>query len=381
MDPGFGRGPASFEKGRPMAVKERFHFIDQFRGLIGVMMALGHSNEYFNHVWFHFKFWDPTFPNGAQFGLRYMGYLCAPGFLIMNGAMVYWAFIRRLKRGDNVWHARWDFIQRGLFLILVQLVWVNSAWGAFSRLRLDHFGIIATIGTSMIILSFMISWKWWARLSLAGAIYLVYPFILKIPHNPDSWTHYLMEMFLVTGDFNLYPVLPWFAMALVGSVMAHFWFESWKSHAERSKKSMLIGLGLVAVAVLVRLGRGYGNIFPYSEIFSWSFFIDQKYPPSLSHMLWFTGEVIFFVGLFCRIGMHNNVLKPLGFIGKVPLFFYAVHIPLLAIFTRRLGIYYREGAVIASFVGWIGLLLVMYPLALWFGKVKRKSKNKLIQMI
>ena len=43
-----------------MAVKERFHFIDQYRGLIGIMMALGHSNEYFNYLWHHFKFWDPT---------------------------------------------------------------------------------------------------------------------------------------------------------------------------------------------------------------------------------------------------------------------------------------------------------------------------------
>ena len=118
------------------------------------------ANEYFNYIWFHFKFQDPCFPNGAQFGLRYMGYLCAPGFLIMNGAMVYWAFLRRLKRGDNPWHAKWDFIQRGLFLIAVQLVWVNSSWSGFARLRLDHFGIIATIGTSMILLSFLIRVRW-----------------------------------------------------------------------------------------------------------------------------------------------------------------------------------------------------------------------------
>jgi hypothetical protein len=98
-------------------------------------------------------------------------------------------------------------------------------------------------------------------------------------------------------------------------------------------------------------------------------------------MLWFTGEVTFMVGLFCRIGMHMNILKPLGNIGRVPLFFYAVHIPLLAIFARRFGFFYREGAVLASFVGWIGLLVVMYPLAVWFGRVKQRSKRRIIQMI
>ena len=68
-------------------------------------------------------------------------------------------------------------------------------------------------------------------------------------------------------------------------------------------------------------------------------------------------------------------------VGRVPLFFYAVHIPLLAILTRRIGFYYREGAVIASLVGWVGLLAVMYPLAIWFGGVKRRSKAWIIRMI
>jgi len=364
-----------------MAVKERFHFIDQFRGLVGVMMALGHSNEYFNHVWYSFKFADPFFAGGAQFGLRYMGYLCAPGFLVMNGAMVFWAFQRRIKAGTSPWRARWHFIERGLFLILVQMTWVNSSWSGFGRVRLWHLGIIATIGMAMILLAFVIRWRWWARLSLAVVIYLVYPFLLKIPYDLNSWVHVPMQLFIDSGKFNLYPVLPWFALALVGSVMAYFWFERWGSHAERSTKSMIIGVALVALAMLVRMGRGYGNIFPFSDFFDWSFFLDQKYPPSLVHMLWFTGAVVFMVGLFCRIGMHSNVLKPLGVVGKVPLFFYALHIPILAIFTRRLGFFYREGAVLESFLGLFGLLMVMYPLAIWFGRVKRRSKNHIIRLI
>ncbi|MCB9513905.1 MAG: heparan-alpha-glucosaminide N-acetyltransferase domain-containing protein [Candidatus Krumholzibacteriia bacterium] len=364
-----------------MAVKERFHFIDQFRGLIGIMMALGHSNEYFNHIWYAFEFQDPFFGSGSQFGLRYMGYLCAPGFLVMNGAMVYWAYMRRRKAGVSDWKARWHFIQRGLFLIAVQMTWVNSAWSGFGSWRPLHWSIIACIGTAMILLTLVINWHWKWRLALGTALIFGQHFLLQIPYDYDKWMHVPMQMFIDAGSFNLYPALPWFALALLGSVMAHFWFEGWKTHAERSTKSMVIGLALVGLAVLLRLGRGYGNLTPWSDVFSWSFFLEQKYPPNTVHLLWFGGAVIFMVGLFCRIGMHSNVLKPLGVIGKVPLFFYALHIPLLAIFTRRLGFFYREGAVIASFVGWIGLLVVMFPLALWFGKVKRRSKNWFIQMI
>jgi uncharacterized membrane protein len=364
-----------------MAAKERFHFIDQFRGLIGVMMALGHSNYYFNHVWFAFDYRDPFFNSTGQFWLRYMGYLCAPGFLMMNGAMVYWAFKRRIKSGATVRHARWDFITRGLFLIAVQVVWVNASWGGFKGLRLDHISIIATIGISMILLAFMIDWKWWARALLAGVLFFSHPFLLKIPYDLKSWTHFPMQLFVDSGKFNLYPVIPWFALALVGSVMAHMWFEKWQSHAERSTKSMVIGITLMLIGMLIRVGRGYGNLLPYSDFFSWSFFLDQKYPPSLFHQFWFSGAVIFLVGLFCRIGMHSNILKPLGTIGKVPLFFYAVHIPLLAIFTKRLGFFYREGAVLESFIGLACLLVVMYPLAIWFGGVKRRTNNRIIKMI
>jgi hypothetical protein len=87
------------------------------------------------------------------------------------------------------------------------------------------------------------------------------------------------------------------------------------------------------------------------------------------------------VGLFCAIGLRSSILQPLAVVGRVPLFFYAVHIPLLAIFTKHLGIYYRQGGVLASLVGWVGLLAVMYPLSIWFAGVKKRHKNWLIRMI
>ena len=361
--------------------KNRFTFVDEFRGLVGVMMALGHSNYYFNSAWLSLDPIDPFFDNTPQFLLRYMGYLCAPGFLMMNGAMCYFAYWRRRKHGESDWTARWDYIQRGLFLIAVQLIWVNSSWGAFSRLRLNHFGIIATIGTSMIILMFMVTWPWWGRLAVVAACFLIHPFLLLIPYDLNSWIHYPMQFFIDSGDFNKYPLIPWFALACLGSVMAHFWFEVWQDPDQRARKSMTIGVLLLLGSWLLRLGQIYGNIFPFDTFFSYSFFLVQKYPPSLVHQLWFSGSVIFLVGLFSAIDVRWRILRPLAVVGRVPLFFYAVHIPLLAILTRRIGFYYREGAVIASLVGWVGLLAVMYPLAVWFGGVKRRSKAWIIHMI
>jgi uncharacterized membrane protein len=346
------------------------------------MMALGHANYYFNSAWLSLDPLDPFFGTTGQFWLRYMGYLCAPGFLMMNGAMVWYAYRRRTAKGLSHGRASWELIQRGLFLVAVQIVWVNASWSGFERLRLDHFGIIATIGASMILLTLMARWTWQARLAVAAVVTGVHPLLLRIPYDHDAWTHVPMQLFVDAGDFNKYPILPWFALACLGSVMATFWFEKWQDDAVRANRSLVIGAALVLAAWGVRLWGGSGvNLFPAGDFLSWAFCLVQKYPPSLAHQLWFAGAVIFLVGLFCRIGSVTDVLSPLGIVGRVPLFFYAVHIPLLAVFARRLGVYHHQGAVLASFVGWAGLLVVMLPLAAWFGGVKRRSRNWFIRMI
>jgi uncharacterized membrane protein len=364
-----------------MAQKQRFTFIDEFRGLIGVMMALGHSNYYFNAAWLSLDPLDPFFDNMPQFLLRYMGYLCAPGFLMMNGAMVYYVFKRRLGNGESVGAINWGFIQRGLFLVAVQLVWVNASWGGFARLRLGHFGIIATIGMSMLLLIWMVRWNWKWRAAVAGLMFLGHPFLLQIPYNHDGPAHYWMQLFVDAGHFTKYPLIPWLALAIVGSVMAHFWFEVWTDPKRRSRNTIITGLALIAVAWVVRFGHGFGNIFVWDTFFSYSFFLVQKYPPSLAHQFWFSGAVIFMVGVFDFIEQRSPILRPLAKVGRVPLFFYMVHIPLLAIFARRFGFFYHEGGVTESLIGWVVLLAVMAPLVLWFGGVKKKYRAWLIRMI
>ena len=360
----------------------RFEFIDRFRGLIGVMMALGHAQYYANAVWLSFDPLDPFFGSLGQFGIRYMGYLCAPGFLVMNGAMVWWAWQRRVRKGVSAGRASWEIAQRALFLIAVQLVWVNASWSGFERLRLDHFGIIATIGSAMLLMLPLMRAGWKTRLGVAAAVSAVHPLLLRIPYDHDSWTRIPMQLLADSGDYNKYPILPWFALAIVGSVMAHWWFERWTTDRERAFKSMAVGLGLVIAAVMMRAsGSDYANIWPSGELFSWSFLLVQKYPPSLTHQVWFAGAVIFMVGFIAWFGAWFKPVRVLGVVGKVPLFFYAVHIPLLAIVMKRTGLYYHQGGVAESFLTWFALLAVMMPLAVWFGSVKRRNKSWLVRMI
>jgi uncharacterized membrane protein len=386
-------GIAGSKKQQKSTGRDRFPFIDQFRGLIGIMMALGHSSGFFNGAWKSLDMFDPLFNNYGQFGLRYMGYLCAPGFLMMNGAVSWYSYTRRRAAGATEWQAKWHLIQRGLFLVFMQVTWVNLAWIAFRVFPLVplaqnkysplHLGIISTIGLSMCFLALLQGTKWQVRLAVGLGTFVAHVFLLKIPYNEGVyWQRIVMQTFIDAGDWNKYPVIPWFGLATMGSVMAVGWFGGWKTPKQRILMSWLIGLSAIGLATVVRLSRGLGNSTDFYQFFHISFFLDCKYPPNLFHNLWFFGTVSFMVGTMHLIGQFAMpLIRWLGGIGRVPFFFYCMHITLLGLFADRLGIYYRQGQVVASFIGWVGIVAVMYPLALWFWSVKQRTKNKIIQMI
>ncbi len=372
--------------GAPGIIREktqRFNFIDQFRGLVVILMLLDHSSYFLNAAWQHIDPFDPLFGNWGQFIMRYVSYLCAPGFLMMNGAMVWWAYSRRTAKGISDWNARWHLIKRGLFLVLLQLTWVNSSWGGFSEFKPQYFGIIGCIGISMILLTLFIDTKWQVRLGIGLAIYLIHPFLLKIPYDSGNvWLRDLMQTFIDSGHFNKYPVLPWLAMSALGSVMAEGWLKVWSSDKEKIKYSLIIGVGAIALATIIRMARGFGNIFPFSNLGSYSFFMDQKYPPSLYHSLWFFGCVVLVISAIIAINKKApKLLIALDIVGIVPLFFYCVHIALLGIFSKRMGLFYHQGTVLETLLGFVIMFLIMLPLTKWFGGVKRRSKNFLIRMI
>ena len=346
-------------------------------------MLLGHSSYYFNSIWLYLDPADPLLPNWEQFVLRYIGYICAPGFLMMNGAMVWWTYQKRVQKGSEDWSAKWHLIQRGLFLVLVQITWVNSSWSGFASFKPAHLGIISTIGFSMIFLTFLVNSKWQIRLGVALIILFIYPFLLKISYNPEVyWQQVLMQTFIDSGDFNKYPILPWFALATLGSVMATGWLKGWRSDKEKIVYSLVIGFASIVIAIFIRLERGFGNIFPFSDFGSFSFFLDQKYPPSLYHHLWFFGWVVSGVGLIIFINkIFPKLLNFLSIVGKVPLFFYCVHIAILGIFSNRINLYYREGYVLETLIGFGIMLIIMLPLAKWFGGVKQRSNNYFIKLI
>ncbi len=346
-------------------------------------MLVDHCSYFLNSLWLHFNPFDPLFDSWGQFALRYVSYLCAPGFLMMNGAMVWWAYHRKIKQGIADWTVRRQLIQRGLFLILLQITWVNSSWGGFSSFNPWHFGIISCIGLSMILQTSIVNLRLQYQLVIALAILAIHPLLLNIPYDPEVWWEQaLMQTFIDAGKFNKYPLLPWFAMAIIGSVLARGWLISWKTDKKRIQMGLSITAGAIILAVLIRMLGGYGNIFPFSDFGTYSFFFDQKYPPSIYFSLWFIGIVILSISIFIAVAkVAPKLLTIFDVAGKVPLFFYGMHIAILGIFSKRLGLFYREGDVITTLIGVVVMMMIMLPLSKWFYGVKCHSKNFLIRML
>ena len=365
------------------AKAKRFEFVDQFRGFIVILMLLDHSSYYLNSIWKYLDPADPLFSSWGQFLLRYSSYLCAPGFLMMNGTMIWYTFQKRRQKGIADSETRWYLIKRGLFLVLLQMTWVNSSWSGFERFDPFHLGIISSIGMSMILLTFIIQFKWQYRLGIGIAILLIHPFLLQIHYDPsNTWQMAVMQTFIDAGEFNKYPVIPWFAVAVLGSVMAPGWLNAWKTDKEKILYSLGIALIAFTAAIGIRMFRGYGNIFPFSEFGSYSFFLDQKYPPSLYFNIWFFASVVTGVAFFIAFYKYiPKVFDAIGIVGKVPLFFYCMHIALLGIISKRINLFYRIGDLTETLMGAAILLTIMLFLSAWFWKVKQRSSNVIIKMI
>jgi len=235
----------------------------------------------------------------------------------------------------------------------------------------------------MIFQSLIVNWRWELQLAVAVIILLLHPFLIKIPYNPnDNLPTIFMQTFIDAGEFNKYPVIPWFAVALLGSVMAHGWLKVWDTDRKRIYWGTLIGASAIIISIFIRMMRGYGNIFPFSEFGSYSFFFDQKYPPSLYFNLWFFGCSVLVITLFIAISkIFPKVFLIFDITGKTALFFYCIHIAILGIFSKRIGIYYHQGEVVSTLIGVVIMMIVMVPLSKWFYKVKSRSKNFIIRMI
>jgi uncharacterized membrane protein len=377
------------------AARVRVDSIDLLRGLVMVLMVLDHARMYLTEARF-----DPTDlaqTTPALFLTRWITHFCAPVFVFLAGTS---AFLSGSRRGSKLDLARF-LASRGLWLVLLELTLVNAAWSF--NLRFESgviLQVIWAIGASMLALALLIALPTWAVGAFGVALIAGHNLFDGV--SPESLGAFAVPWaFLhVSGVreafgaplFILYPLVPW-----VGVMAAGYAFGTLYRLAPRERRRWLLALGaaLVLLFVLLRAAGAYGDPRPYAAqatpVLSFLAFLNvTKYPPSVAYVAMTLGPAFLALAAFERSrGALSRLLVTLG---RVPLFFYMLHIVLVHAMALALGV--AQGHPAAAFLrdfrhrpdgfgfglpavyaAWLLALALLYPGSRWFAGVKRRSRS------
>ena len=168
------------------------------------------------------------------------------------------------------------------------------------------------------------------------------------------------------------------------------------------RRQWLFRLGALSIAffILLRATNAYGDPDRWSHqknaLFTlFSFLNCHKYPPSLLYLLMTLGPAMIVLALLDR--GTPRWLRPVLVFGRVPLFYYLLHIPLihgLAVVLAYIHFGHAEWlfanptgggpppmpanygyGLAAVYLIWICVVLALYPLCRWFAEVKRRRRE------
>jgi hypothetical protein len=116
-----------------------------------------------------------------------------------------------------------------------------------------------------------------------------------------------------------------------------------------------------------------------------SFINTTKYPPSLLYLLITLGPAIIALAFFDRMREPGIFARPFLVFGRVPLFYYILHLYLihaLAVVLAwvRYGFAspapqgYGYGLPVVYLV-WLAILMMLYPVCRWFAGVKKRRRD------
>jgi uncharacterized membrane protein len=378
------------------AVRLRVESVDLLRGLVMILMALDHTRDFLGVT-----STNPT--NLAQttaplFFTRWITHFCAPAFFLLSGTSAYLSLARKSKRELS----RFLFT-RGVWLIFLELTVFRCLGFQFNfDYHVTLLNVLWALGWAMIVLSLLVH----LPLPIATAFGLV----MIVGHNLlDSfqtsnpiWAVLHSPNFILNSPqhsvFVAYPLIPWVGVMAIGYSFGRVY--AWPR--DRRKAFLLrAGLGLTIAFAVLRGINVYGDPVRWSTqksaLFTvLSFLNTNKYPPSLLFLLMTLGPAL--LALWAIDERIPNLLRPALVFGKVPMFYYLLHIPLIHLIAVVV-CYARYGHVHwmfespsisqfpitsppgwgfslpAVYLTWVGLGLALYPLCQWFAQVKGRRSQ------
>ena len=335
------------------SVVERLRSIDIVRGAVMVLMALDHVRV-FSGV-------PAGGPTPALFLTRWVTNFCAPSFFFLAGTG---AYLYARKVGDRGVVARWLAV-RGAWLVLLELTVLRLAWTF--NVDYAHYmlaGVIWSLGLSMIVLAALVFLPARGVGAVGVAMIVLHDgvrglLVRSFPQLVDGGAPWYASLLYFGGGISLagpdgptlivlYSLIPWAGVMAAGYAFG----EIMTLDAERRRR-ILVTLGSAAVmAFLVLRGLDlYGDPRPWRSVTDgrapWMSFLNtSKYPASLLFLLMTLGPM--FLALPALERARGRLFDLLALFGRVPLFFYLLHIPLIHAVAMLVSVIRGDGGL-----GWL----------------------------
>lgn len=364
--------------------KKRIDSIDILRGIVMIIMALDHTRDFFMSL--PYEPTDLTRASTALFLTRFITHYCAASFVFLAGTG---AFLS-LKRGKTKAEACRFLLSRGLWLVILEITIVSLGWGVGEFLQ-----VIWAIGVSMMVLAFLI----YLPVPLIAAFGLILIFghnafdhiniATFSPGEKIEWTILHVQGFVHLGPINffvMYPLIPWIGVMATGySFGTLFTIDA----AKRKRILVTLGLSAIALFIVIRYFAIYGDptIWTYQGNIHrtiLSFINVTKYPPSLDYLLITLGPGMLFLAWV--EGKSNKLTDIFVVYGRVPLFYYILHLYLIHLLNIVIGLVVplpqgffgpqNPGLPLGwVYVVWLSVVSILYFPCRWFMKYKREHKQ------
>jgi uncharacterized membrane protein len=380
--------------------------VDALRGAIMILMAIDHIRDYVARSAQQFLPTDLTRTTPAIFFTRWITHFCAPVFMLTAGLGAYFW----MTRGH---HSKAELsrllISRGIWLIVLEVTVLRLIM--FSQISFTAHPVLLiilwAIGLSMIALAVLIYLPIRVLMGISIAIMALHNLLEDIPAERFGHAAWLWNILYQRGVIAFagikfrpaYPVLPWIGVIAAGYCLGAVF--DWDAQRRR-KFLMRMGLATVAAFILVRSVNGYGDPLPWSHqaspVFSVLSFLNvTKYPPSLDFLLMTLGPAM--IAMAWLEKFHFRFTNPLIVFGRVPFFYYGAHLLLAHLIAMGMN-FVRYGtkpfllsappsmggpseifpadygfALWTVYAVWVAVLLLLYPVCLWFARLKQRRHD------